>query len=273
MKPTDFSNLSSKEKRLIKDEIYSNYRIKNNNIENFIRANPIIYFINDNKLTREELRLYIKKWPYFIKYIDNPSNEIIKISLNETKGKSIIALEQPTLEMQLLSIELNELNIFNIKNPCKEVLEKAIEKNGLLVGFLNVGSISKKNLYKSLESSNGESIQYIGTYYNSYNSLAKRAVAINGLALRHVRIYNLSRNERIEIWKTAIKNNWMAFKFIKNPPKEILEFLVNREPTSILWIPKPSKKLIEIAVKKIPRIIEYLKNPPISIENFAKKQY
>ena len=93
--------------------------------------------------TEEELIQKIKKYPFYIQFIKNPS-EKVQLTAVKQNGSTIYYIKNPSEKVQLEAVKQDGSLIYLIKNPSENVIRTAIlngaEKKDLI--YINTSKLS-----------------------------------------------------------------------------------------------------------------------------------
>ena len=98
-----------------------------NNIQGYVLEDSTLSILLNKKEIEELYFCLIINNPYFIQYINNPT-EKIKLEAIKQNGFVIQFIENPTEEMKWIAIKKEGYAIYCIDNPTEEMKEIAIKK-------------------------------------------------------------------------------------------------------------------------------------------------
>ena len=150
-----------------------------------------IKYLQNDKLNDELLLMVIKNNPFAIKYINNPSDELCKISV-QTCGTSIRFIKK-TFDMCMMAVEQNIFSFQYIGDIYYGVTKYVLNKKGRLLKYVK----------------------------NQTPELCLIAVSNNGEALEFV------KNQTEEICWAAIKQDGNAIYFAKEQTYEMCMYAIN----------------------------------------------
>ena len=147
-------------------------------------------------LVNEEIDLAsVSSQPKVIANIQNPSNAVIRVALNQNPNV-ISIMAEPSVQAQLAAVRIRPAVINQIENPCYEAVSEAVSRNGLMI----------RNFQKQ------------------YPELREVALRQNGFAA------GCLKDLTIEEARIALNQNSHASIAIKNA--DILNALVHSNPSS-----------------------------------------
>lgn len=115
------------------------------------------YLYGKNLVSRDTMLAALKKWPTLLSKIKDPDLDMQKAAISGTYGSatSEILRKMPEVdpEIQLLAIANNPDSIHSIKNPTKEAMIAAVEKNPNLIGSLAADKVDEDVLKTAFKKS------------------------------------------------------------------------------------------------------------------------
>lgn len=178
--------------------------------------------------TPEKIMRALRIYPAAIATIDNPTEEMQKIVIEQNK-KLASLIKNPCEAVQKVLIEEDPENIRHIENPTEEMALIAVSQNGLLLSEIR----------------------------NPSDAVIEAAVRENGFAVRCVPIEK--QTERIQM--IAVENSPKVATLLHNPSEAVLFEAIERYPSVVTQLENPTRELQLAAVKREPAIINSIKDP------------
>ncbi|PLY08031.1 MAG: hypothetical protein C0625_03535 [Arcobacter sp.] len=282
-------NIKNPSKEVIKKAIEKNYRIVtrltlNNEMKLFaIKQNLKVfnlitldkksqdYFFKttkflDKDLAHDKKLELLKKYPFCIKYIKNPTEEEQLIAIN-SNSYALNYIKTPVSEKIKLTAIKRSPNVFKqIKNPSFELQKEAVKANAKNIQYIKE---QKEELQILAVQSDGYAIEYI----------ENPSLKVEEISLRETRTHSVSHIKK--------PNLALLERYISIYPKE-QEYVTNYMPIEVskillkyngaLYEAENYNKAIQtdeirkIAIKQYPKAIFNMENPSLELITFALKQ-
>jgi hypothetical protein len=239
-------------------------------------------FKNNDKLSEDEKKEFVKSDSAGIHYIKDPSEDLQLLAIKNNGGGVMSLIRTPTEKVQLEAVKQNPMAIEHIKNPTEKVQLEAVKKEGEAIKYIKnpseavqleavrqddraISYIKNPSEEMQLEAvkQNGWAIQYIK---NPSEEMQLEAVKQNGWAIQYIK--NPSEAVQLE----AVKQRGWAIQYIKNPSEEMQLEAVKQEGEAIKHIKNPTEEMQLEAVKQSGWAIQYIKNPSEEMQLAAVKQ-
>ena len=171
--------------------------------------------------TQEMLLAAVNESPESIRFIKDPDNEVQSRAV-KNRASVIEYIKEPSYQLQLIAVDRSADNIRYIKNPDPDILKLALEKN--------------PSTYTSLS----EELQT----EEMFN------IALEG-STRHMIDWVRNNNKKL-----SLDQKWLALK---------------SDPKCFRVMPEPNKKMKEYAVTHHFDNLKFIENPSIDLQNMAVK--
>jgi len=217
-------------------------------------------------MTEEEQIKIIRKNPFNIKHINNPTKEVQLVAVNQD-GYTIHYINDPYEEVQLAAINQHVSSIHYIKYPSKDALITA------LLIILKDGDINAidavEELLEKYSDRNYPELIAINNYRRHYNMTEEeqiRRISKNPYYIRYIK----NPSEKVQL--AAVQDNAKAIRFIDNPSEEVQLIAVRKDAYAIFYIKNPTKKVLITALLIIVKDgnYEYVEE---FLDNYSNKNY
>ena len=254
--------------------------------------NGVVYVL---KSDINDLTEYVERYPHAIKYIDNPSEQMVIRAVKRdptvyfhlkvltpaiveavvNRSASIFEHIPVQFQTELLSITAIKKNIkmfAYVHKKTYDACKEALKIDPLLLKCINLSTDEFSHLTK-----------------DEYNELVVIAVSKNGLALEFV------DDQSEELCKIAVRQNGLALRFVKNKTQDIcslavsenslaLEFVdpemqthsmcfnaVSKTPTALKFVDNQTEDICMEALRRKPFTLEFVKNQTEKLVLYAVK--
>lgn len=179
------------------------------------------------------------EYPYFLKYIPNPSENLLIKIVKYDKCMEYIPQEFYTYDLLKTAIEINPYNIVYVEEQNYELQKLAIDMD----------------------------VRCFSCIKNPYYDICVQAVKYSGINLCNI------KNPDIELCKHAIDQNVNSIRYIKNPSEEICMYAINVDPSVIRYIKNITDELYYLAFSvDIDKTTKYSKIPQKFYNYLIEKQ-
>ena len=143
-----------------------------------------------NNCSNQEQLLYVKDKQFILRYIDNQTDEICELAIQQ-HYYALHYIKNQTSLLSKIAVQQNGLALRYVKEQTEEICKFAVQRNGL-------------------------ALQYVK---EQTEEICKLAVQQNGLALKYV------QNQTDEICILAVQQSGLAFAYVQNKTDEICSIL------------------------------------------------
>lgn len=168
-------------------------------------------------------KLMVSKYGNNIKYIDNQTDELCKLAI-EQNPKSFIFIKDKTPKICMMAVKKDGLLLQFINEQNIQLCLEAVKQNGLSLKY-----VKEQNLYICLQavSKNGLALQYVK---EQTPGMCLDAVTQNGLALQYV------KEQTCDLCLEAVKPNGLALKFVKEQTPNIISEAITQNSLTKKYI-------------------------------------
>lgn len=225
-----------------------------------LKINKFILFFCQNiyYLDQEYCINNISSKPFLLKYIKNQTNEIIKLSLDKSHGRSIIYVKNKNIEIINYTIDLDIFNFTYLEeydfayNLCKKIILNQDIINPLkYIPY----KFYKNELLKIAVRQFNDSLFYI---HNQTTELCLLSVFYHPSSIKYV------KNKTKDLCEIAVKKHCNALEYI---PTVFINYnlcliAIKKDPYVLKYVPKEiiDYKLCEISIKKSGNALQYVPN-------------
>lgn len=137
------------------------------------------------------------------------------------------------------------------------------QKNGFCDGGITF--TIQDNLFKSIFSHHSKYIREVmiaddALIFVDTNSFrADKVILLNRIEISDSDIWN-----DLEFCKQTVLNDYKYLNYIKNPPNELLDYIISKRPLAIECISNPSPEIVNKVLSDNPYMIKYIKDPKLN---------